>query len=66
MLSIRDETPADQEAVFHINSLAFERQDEARLVDALLDPYFFVLVLSPGALENCSGSVAYHPLFDGV
>jgi putative acetyltransferase len=34
--------------------------------DAQLDPYFFVLELAPGALDGVSGSVSYHPLFDGV
>ena len=34
--------------------------------DERLDAYFFVVELSPGALEGVSGVVAYHPLFDGV
>lgn len=28
------------------------------------DPFFLVKELVPGALQNCSGEVFYHPLFD--
>ena len=34
--------------------------------DAQADPFFFVLELAPGALEGVSGTVSFHPLFDGV
>jgi putative acetyltransferase len=34
-LIIRSETTADQEAIRHVNRLAFGQEDEARLVDAL-------------------------------
>lgn len=35
MTSIRDETPGDIAAVYTVNALAFERPEEARLVDKL-------------------------------
>jgi putative acetyltransferase len=37
MLTVRDETPADRGAVREVNRLAFGRDGEARLVDALRD-----------------------------
>jgi hypothetical protein len=39
-MNIRPETAADAEAIWHVNRLAFARDHEARLVDALREGGF--------------------------
>lgn len=58
-LSLRVETPADQDATRHVNCTAFARDDEARLVDALRDSGSVRLSL----LAEQDGQVVGHILF---
>ncbi|MEW5871026.1 MAG: N-acetyltransferase [Chloroflexota bacterium] len=62
MISIRDETPGDIPAIHSVNALAFERPEEARLVDKLR-------AACPGALSLVAeqdGQIAGHILFTPV
>lgn len=59
---IRDETPADHEAVRLVNRLAFGQDAEARLVDALRDGGFAPLSL----IVEKDGQVVGHVLFSDL
>lgn len=56
---IRPETPADHEAIRHVNRLAFDQEDEARLVDALRESRHLRLSL----VAEQGGRVVGHILF---
>ncbi|KUG07205.1 GNAT family N-acetyltransferase [Solirubrum puertoriconensis] len=58
---IRPEMPADKEAVFEVNKHAFNRPDEALLVDALRQSPAFVPGLS--LVAEAAGQVVGHILF---
>lgn len=61
MITIRPETMADHAAVHDVNVLAFGREIEARLVEALRQSPDFIPELSLVAVE--SGQVVGHVLF---
>jgi putative acetyltransferase len=58
-VAIRLETDRDRDAIFRVNRLAFGRDDEARLVDALHSGGFVCLSL----LAEMAGHIAGHVLF---
>ena len=60
--TVRPETPADREAVRRVNRLAFGRDDEAALVDALRDRGYARLSL----VAEVGGSVVGHVLFSDL
>ena len=57
--TLRPETPADSPAIRRVNSLAFGRDDEARLVDALRQGDYVRLSL----VAEVAGQVVGHILF---
>jgi putative acetyltransferase len=59
---IRPETTADHPAIQEVNRLAFGREDEARLVDALRDGGYTRLSL----VADAEGRVAGHILFSAL
>jgi len=59
---IRPETAADQDAIRHVNRLAFGQDDEARLVDALRDGGFLRVSL----VAEQAGQVVGHILFSDL
>jgi len=59
---IRLETASDREAVFRVNALAFGREDEARLVDALREGGRVALSL----VAEVDGEVVGHVLFTAM
>lgn len=61
-LFIRDETPADNEAVRSVNRLAFDQEAEARLVDALRNGGFARLSL----VAEEEGQVVGHVFFSDL
>lgn len=61
MITIRPETTADHTAVHEVNALAFGREVEARLVEALRQSSDFTPELSLVAVED--GQVVGHILF---
>jgi putative acetyltransferase len=61
-LLIRPETAADHEAVRHVHRLAFGRDDEARLVDALRDGDYARL----SVVAKNDGQVVGHILFSDL
>lgn len=63
-LTLRPERPADREAVFEVNRLAFGGADEARLVEALRLSPAFIPELSLVAVED--ERVVGHILFSRV
>ncbi|WP_160716417.1 GNAT family N-acetyltransferase [Chitinophaga solisilvae] len=63
-LIIRQENQADYEAVYHINKLAFQREEEAQLVDKLRNSGAFIPELSLVALLD--GQPAGYILFTAV
>jgi putative acetyltransferase len=58
-VTIRTETEHDRDAIFRVHSLAFGREDEARLVDALRNGGFLRLSL----LAETAGEIVGHVLF---
>src|SRR5215468_871227 len=60
--SIRAETPADHEAIRHVNRLAFGQHDEARLVDALRDGGY----VQASLVAEKDGQVVGHILFSDL
>jgi putative acetyltransferase len=58
-VTIRPETERERDAIFRVHSLAFCREDEARLVDALRNGGFFRLSL----LAETAGQIVGHVLF---
>lgn len=61
-LHIRPETPADIPAIFHINQLAFGRENEARLVNKLRDDNAVVLSLVAQMEEKIVGHILFSPV----
>jgi len=61
-INIRRETTADQDAIRHVNRLAFGQDDEARLVDALQGGGFVRLSL----VTERGGQVVGHILFSAL
>lgn len=61
-MNIRPEVTSDHEAIRHVNRLAFGRDDEARLVDALRDGGFFRLSL----VAERGGQIVGHILFSDL
>jgi putative acetyltransferase len=61
-LVIRTEKPVDREAIQRVNRLAFGRDDEARLVDALRDEGYVRLSL----VAELGGVVVGHILFSDL
>ena len=59
---IRPESAADEDATRHVNRLAFEQNDEARLVDALRDGGFVRVSL----VAEEAGQVVGHILFSDL
>ena len=59
---IRTETAADQEAIWHVNRLAFDQDDEASLVDALREGGFVRVSL----VAEQAGRVVGHILFSDL
>lgn len=65
MLTIRPETPADYEAVYRLNQLAFDgRKDEPELVEDIRKSPGYIPELSLVAVED--GEVVGHILFSHV
>jgi len=64
MLSIRPETPADDAAIREVNRRAFERPNEASLVDAIRASDTFLPALS--LVADDGGRVVGHVLFSRV
>jgi putative acetyltransferase len=62
IMIVRMETPADQEAVFLINAEAFERDGEARLVDALREAGALTLSLVAEVDGAVVGHIAFSPV----
>ena len=60
--TIRPETAADQEAIRHVNRLAFGQDDEARLVDALRDGGY----VRASFVAEQAGEVVGHILFSDL
>jgi predicted N-acetyltransferase YhbS len=72
MLAIRAEETADHARVFEIQTAAFERRNEADLVEIpmgftygspLFDPALQVHEFSEGILGGNGGRVRFHPAF---
>ena len=61
-LTVREETPEDNEAVGEVHRQAFGREDEARLVDALRDGGYACLSL----VAEEGGQVVGHVLFSDL
>lgn len=61
-MNIRREKPGDEAAIYDVNRLAFGRDDEARLVDALRDGGYVRLSL----VAEEDGEVVGHVLFSEV
>lgn len=59
---IRPEVSADNEAIRHVNRLAFGRDDEARLVDALRDVGFLQVSLVAMQAEQIVGHILFSDL----
>ncbi len=51
-LNIRPETPADRQAIFEQNALAFGQDGESRLIDALRETEYYIPELSVVALAD--------------
>lgn len=64
MLTIRPETPADRDAIREVNRLAFGRDNEADLVDAIRDSPGFIDDLSLVAEQD--GAIVGHILFSRI
>ncbi|UCF09227.1 MAG: N-acetyltransferase [Thermoplasmata archaeon] len=64
MLEIRAETEEDRQAIFEVNELAFGRENEAYLVDALRESDDFIPELSLVAVKE--GKVVGHILFSPI
>jgi putative acetyltransferase len=62
VIEIREEIQRDRDAVFEVNRAAFEREDEARMVDALRDSG--AAIVSLVAVDG--GRVAGHILFTSL
>jgi putative acetyltransferase len=62
LLTIRPETPADREAIARVETAAFRRDDEARLVNALRDAGKLVLSLVADEDGEIVGHIAFSPL----
>jgi len=58
-VTIHPETERDRDAIFRVHSLAFGREDKARLVDALRDGGFVRLSL----VAESAGQIVGHVLF---
>jgi putative acetyltransferase len=58
-VTIRPETEHDRDAIFRVHSLAFGREDEARLVDALREGGFAPVSL----VAQSAGQIVGHVLF---
>src|SRR6516164_8102669 len=61
-LYIRQETPADQDAIRHVNRLAFGQEEEALLVDALRQGGYVRVSL----VAEQAGQVVGHILFSDL
>ena len=61
-MNIRPEVPADHEAIWHVNRLAFGQDDEARLVDDLHDGGYIRVSL----VAEQGGRVIGHILFSDL
>jgi len=61
-LTIRSETPADHDAIQHVNQEAFGSDAEGQLVDALRDGDFVRLSL----VAELDGRVIGHVLFSDI
>lgn len=61
-LHIRPETAADWESIRHVNTLAFGRSDEARLVDALRRAEALSISLVADKAGSVIGHVAFSPV----
>jgi putative acetyltransferase len=64
MIKIRPETPNDYAQIYEVNRLAFGRENEARLVEALRRRPEFIPALSLVAEED--GRIAGHVLFSPI
>jgi len=64
VISIRSETPEDYAGIHEVNALAFGREDEARLVEAVRASPDFIPALSLVAVED--GRVVGHALFSPI
>ncbi len=62
MISIREEQPADRDAIFRVNAAAFETDGEAQLVDALRDAGDVVLSLVAED-QSAEAAIVGHILF---
>ena len=61
-MNIRPETTADPDAIRQVHRLAFDRYDEARLVDSLRDGGFFHLSLVAEIRELIVGHILFSDL----
>ena len=61
MISIRQEEPRDREAVRLVNQLAFDRQEEAEIVDALHETDAVVLSLVALHADSVVGHIMFSP-----
>lgn len=64
MIPVRAETVADREGIRQVNTLAFERDNEARLVDAIRQSSAFVPALSLVATDGAQ--IVGHILFSEI
>jgi putative acetyltransferase len=61
-LTIRQETVRDRDAIFRVNRLAFDRDDEAQFVDALHDGGFVRLSLVAETVGQIIGHILFSEL----
>src|SRR5205814_8255618 len=59
---IRPETPADHESICHASRLAFDQDDEARLVDALRDGGYVRVSLVAEQADQVVGHILFSDL----
>ncbi len=62
MIVIRDETDSDYEAVHRVNELAFDRPEEANLVDSLRDAVSGLISLVAVSDQEVIGHILFSPV----